>query len=289
MKMATRLAISLILFVSLFWNTNSAFSCTLYAAQGEAVKGGGTLIGKIRDFKPGPQRVRAVYGQGNAYYGLFSFNAKGQQVMKAGINEHGLAAVTAMASCIRKSDRQQMARTPAYLKKVLTECDSVDDVLHRFDLMLGPRFVMLADAKEIACIEIGDYGEYKVFRKKNDVLYHTNHYQSSEFAELNQRIGPSSAARYKRMGELFASKSRPYSMEDFIQFSEDRNDGPDNSIWRVGSTKTVSQTLASFLVDIKPDGNFSLRVKYRPEVKDKGHEVVKVLDRAALRAGKTSS
>lgn len=273
-------------FCLLVGGQTSVMACTLYAAHGDAVQGGGALVGKNRDYAPGPQKLKAVYNKGNAYYGLFSTTANGNLALKAGVNEHGLMAATAMAGCIRKSERQQMARTPAFLHKVLTECKSVDDVLLRVDLLLGPRFVILADQKEIACIEIGDYGDYKAYRKQNGVLYHTNHYQSGKFAELNQRIGPSSLARYKRIGELFANNPGPYTLQDFINFSQDRNDGPDNSIWRVGSSEKKSQSLASFIVNIKPDGDFSVWVKYRPEVKDKGHEVIKEMTRTELLAGK---
>ena len=46
-------------------------ACTLYAAQGELVQGGGALVAKIRDFKPGYQKMHLNKEGTYSFYGLY--------------------------------------------------------------------------------------------------------------------------------------------------------------------------------------------------------------------------
>jgi hypothetical protein len=43
------------------------------------------------------------------------------------------------------------------------------------------------------------------------------------------------------------------TLEDFIAFSQDRNAGPDDSIWRTGGTPERERTLASWIVSLPKD------------------------------------
>lgn len=252
---------------------NTALGCTIFAAQGSEVSGGGSMIVKNRDFKPSPQRLKLVKEDGYAYYGLFSERKGGREALRAGVNEHGLAVVSAMASSLGKDVLRAQKWRP-FMRHALAECASVDEVLQRKELFLGPQFIIIADAKEIACIEVALHGKYKVTRRSNSHLYHTNRYIADEYQYLNRKSTTSADARYQRIEELLSTSPTPYSQEDFIAFSQDRNGGPNNSLWRVGSSATGTQPMATFLVNIKPDGDFSVWVKYRPEVKDKGNEQV---------------
>ncbi|MPM99375.1 hypothetical protein SDC9_146566 [bioreactor metagenome] len=50
-------------------------------------------------------------------------------------------------------------------------------------------------------------------------------------------------------------------MDKFISFSNDRNNGPDNSIMRTGSTPKKSRTLSTWAVSIPKEGAPELYVK----------------------------
>lgn len=254
-----------------------AQACTLYGAQGDAVEGGGSIITKIRDFRPQAQSLRVVKSKNYSYFGLFSGENRDKQVIKAGVNEKGLTVVTAMAGSIPKKQRDAMAKRPC-TRKILANCATVEEALQHPDYYFGPRFVMIADAKEIAYVEIGNKGEHKIKRTKNNTLTHTNHYLESGMEAYNIKIGPSSMARYNRINELVNSRDK-LSFEDFKTFSQDQNAGPDNSIWRLGSKPGKSETLAAFIVRIYDQGEFQLWLKYRPEIEDKGKEEIVVMDR----------
>ena len=269
-----------VLTVGLLSMASSADACTLYAAQGECVEGGGALITKIRDFKPMPQTLKVVKTGTYAYYGLFSGENRDKQIVKAGVNEKGLAVVTAMASCIPEKERRSYPSRPV-IRQVLSECITVDEALQHPEFFVGPKFVMLADAKEIALVEIGDDGKTAVKRRTDSYLNHTNYYLDDKFDYLNIRVKESPLVRYDRINELMA-EDWPYTMEDFQRYSQDQHDGLDNSLWRIGSRPDISQTLAAFIVRLQPDGDFQVWVKYRPEITDKGQEKTVMLSKQEI-------
>lgn len=255
----------------------SVSACTIFSAQGSSVDGGGSIITKIRDFRPQAQSLRLVKTDKYSYFGLYSGQDRNRQVIKAGLNEKGLTVVTAMAGSIPKKQREAMASRPC-TRKILANCATVAEALQHPEYYFGPRFVMLADAEEIAYVEIGDKGEHKIKRAKNATLTHTNHYLEAGMEAYNIKLGPSSLARYKRINQLVQANNK-LTFEDFKAFSQDQNDGPDNSLWRVGSAPGKSETLAAFVVRIYSEGDFLLWLKYRPEIEDKGKEEIILLNR----------
>ena len=248
-------------------------ACTLYSAAGEAVEGGGTLIVKNRDYRPQIQKIRKVRDGKYKYLGLFNQRSDGKWTLRSGVNEKGLAAVTAMASCLPKAERQRGLRK-TILSYVLKNCASVEEALGAKERFFGPKFVMLADAKEIAIIEIGQDGQYTIERKQNGTLAHTNYYLEPKFQNLNMRVGESSKERYKRITKLLDEGQKPYTLEQFYEFSQDKNAGSDNSIWRFGSDPKKSQTLASFVISISPEGKVKGIIKYRAKPHQQGRERV---------------
>ena len=178
---------------------------------------------------------------------------------------------TAMASVIPKMQRQAYPHNSC-IKRLLQECKSVDKALECKDAFLGPKFVLLADADEIALVEVGEEGNTVITRTSNAYLHHTNHYLSPEMSYLNIRYKESSHTRYGRMQELLESTPAPFTLETFKSFSQDQHDGPDNSIWRVGSRRNISQSLGAFIADIRSPEDFSVWIKYRPKPEDAGKE-----------------
>ncbi|MFH2128261.1 MAG: carcinine hydrolase/isopenicillin-N N-acyltransferase family protein [Pseudomonadota bacterium] len=112
----------------------------------------------------------------------------------------------------------------------------------------------MADARQAALVEIAPGGAVKITSTRSGLLTHTNHYLSPEFAAFNQRPALSSHARLARVDALAAALKRPLTLGMFQKISEDRGNGPDNSLWRTGSKPKGARTLASFLVRLPPAG-----------------------------------
>lgn len=248
--------------ILLFLSSSPANACTLWAATGSRVEGGGTLIAKNRDWVPDHiQELRLIEPKdGFRYYGIFAQggNAPG---LKGGINERGLVVITASASSIPRQQRLSEAHTKGLLSLLLKTCDSVDAALAKNNLFVGAEYIMLADRTKTAVIEMAPGGHYAVHEVNDGIVWHTNHYIEPALQSYNMSIGESSVTRYDRIEELLNSRATPYSLSDFITFSGDRKDGPDNSIWRSGSTPKKTRTLSSCIVYLPSEGSPVLRVK----------------------------
>lgn len=238
-----------------------AQACTLWAAAGSRTSDGGTLIAKNRDLHPQADVLKVVTPPtGYRYLGLFFIEGMRQGVT-AGINERGLVIVGALAGSIPKSIRYQGEKN--LLKKVLTAFDSVDAVAACREIFAAshPVFYLLADRTKIALVEVAPHGGVDFQVKDNGELFHTNHYLSDRLCGANRKIGASSRIRLQRIQELLFRQVRPMSLEDFITLSADRHNGPDNSIWRTGSSPTKTRTLATWIVSTPKNDVPSLYVK----------------------------
>lgn len=236
-------------------------ACTLFAAVGERVKGGGMLIAKNRDWRPNHTQILKVAAPkiGHRYFGLYT-EGNDEPGLKAGINAKGLVVVSATASIPRK-ERQAMPRTTNLLGKLLNGSTTVDEALRHGNWFLGPRYVLIADRNKAASIEIAPEGNYRVVVTDRSVLYHTNHYVMPDLESYNpKKISPSSRERYRRVGELLRQGSQ-FDLEDFIRISEGRSGGPDNSLWRDGSTPAGTRTLSAWIVHLPPVGEPTIYVK----------------------------
>ena len=230
-------------------------ACTLFAANGSVVDDGGTLIVKNRDWEPNQHQVIKFVPSkdGYSYVGLY---AEGPAAgMKAGINEKGLTVVSATAGSIPSKERKNMPNKAGSLTKLLKECASVEEALTRTDLFLGPKILMLADKKSVATIEIGPEGKFSIDQKENDYICHTNHYVMEDMADFNKEIGESSQKRYDRICHLLDEGVMPYTLDEFLTFSNDQNDGQDNSIFRLGSSPVKTRTMAVWAVKLPLEGS----------------------------------
>lgn len=253
--------------------TSLTHACTLFGAAGAAVQNHGTLLVKNRDYIPQPQELRIVHSGKYAYLGLFSQSADEKWYLRAGVNEKGLTAVTAMASCLPPKIRKSGTRK-AILSHILKNCASVEEALQCTDSFYGPKFVMLADGKEIAQIEIGQNGQHIIQRTSDSFLCHTNFYLEPPFNHLNLQVGESSKTRYLRITQLLTETKQPFTVQKFNEFSQDTSDGLDNSLWRLGSDSRKSQTLASFIVEVTPDKKIHGFIKYRQHPDEAGQEKI---------------
>ena len=236
-------------------------ACTLFAANGSVVDDGGTLLVKNRDWEPNQHQVIKFVPSkdGYSYFGLY---AEGTAAgMKAGINEKGLTVVSATAGSIPSKERKNMPNKAGSLTKLLKDCASVEEALTRTDLFLGPKILMLADKKSVATVEIGPEGKFSIEQKENDYICHTNHYVAEDMLNFNKKIGQSSQKRYERICQLLDDASSPFSLDVFLNFSNDRNDGPDNSIFRLGSNPANTRTMAVWAVKIPLDSSPEVYVR----------------------------
>ncbi|MDT8904009.1 C45 family autoproteolytic acyltransferase/hydolase [Anaeroselena agilis] len=234
-----------------------AAACTLWAGAGESVAGGGTLIAKNRDWAPDHQqqirlitpkrgyRLIALYAVGNRHEGT-----------KAGINEKGLVAVS--ASPPRHLAARENYQGKTSMRTMLTRYDSVAaalEALDRGEWVCGPEYLMLADGKEVACIEFAAGGAYEVVaRTAAGVAFHTNHYLAPRLADLNKGKLASSMKRCARIEELLADKA-VHDTDDFRRYSAD------SVLWRTGDAPAAARTLASWIIRQPRDGSAILYLK----------------------------
>ncbi|MFZ2087131.1 MAG: C45 family autoproteolytic acyltransferase/hydrolase [Desulfobaccales bacterium] len=229
-----------------------AQACTLFAASGQSVQGGGVIIAKNRDRSPLRSGLKVfVPREGYRHLGLVSLDSPDAPAV-AGINEKGLVVDASPSSLpLTEEDCSAVPLTQALLNR----CASVDEVLAQKELLRAsyPVFEMAADRHKIASIEVAPGGQVSVQVSRQGTLGHTNHYMSPSLLWANQTAHHSSQVRLARINQLLARPGAPYSFADFLVLSQDRNAGPDNSINRLGSAPEKTRTLATFVVHLAHD------------------------------------
>lgn len=260
--MGKKLIVFMVAVCCFFSFTADTYACTLWAAAGDKVFGGGSLIVKNRDVKPDyMQELRVVTpDSGYHYFGLYAVDGT-REGLTAGMNEKGLVVINATAGSIPQEERLAKPYTKKLMANLLADCKDVDEVVRRSFAFKGPQFLMAADKTKIVIVEIGPNNEIIVRESSDGVIYHTNHYLDDNLLWANQSIDISSQTRYDRIGELLNGQETPFTLEDFISFSQDTNDGEDNSIWSTGSTESSVRTLATWAVRIPPAGSPQLYIK----------------------------
>lgn len=247
-----------------------AQGCTLFGAAGRDFVSGGVLVAKTRDEHPGMQRFAVVRPEsGYAYLGLFTGR---KQRFNMGVNEKGLVVARSTAGSIPKEKRLAYPRFekdglqgPDYIARHFA---SVEEVLSHLEVFSEPVNYILADRREVAVIEVLPGGKTTVRRTQNGTLAHTNHYIEEASVSFNESIGRSSRTRLMRINALLSSATKPLSQQDFIRMTQDRHDGPVNSIWRVGTKPNGVQTLGAMVVDLPHHGNPRLYMTWRTDPAD---------------------
>lgn len=236
-----------------------AVACTLWAAAGDDA-GGGTLVAKNRDWRPDHrQELRLVRSAEDfSYLGLFAVGGD-EPGLKAGVNEEGLSVVSASVSSLSRGRIDESAGQRAVLRRLLASYADTGEVLDDAEALFStarPDFVMIADRRRVLMVEVGLDGLYAIEATEQGAVTHTNHYLRPELAALQDRIPRSSAIRLRRVQELLSKGGRPLDLDGFTAISRDRNDGPDDSLWRSGRTRT----LASWILRTPSKGPPILRI-----------------------------
>lgn len=267
------------LWIGIIFLVPPALACTLWSASGDSLAGGGILISKNRDWAPNHQQhleLSTIRDSGYRYLGLIA-TGNDSPGLKAGVNTKGLVVVTASPPSYMEKDKS-LPRVLGVARKILADCKTVKQALSRREWFVGPQFIMLADPDEIAIVEIGLDGKFRVKSTKSGVLSCTNHYIEPDLVDLNRgKPGVSSVKRLDKIHQFLASKDK-FSLEDFIQISTSTDAGADNSLWRTGSKPTSNRTLATWMIYQPNGGEFQLYLKlanpgkeikeYRYQLKD---------------------
>jgi isopenicillin-N N-acyltransferase like protein len=234
--------------------------CTLWGAAGSSASGG-TIISKNRDEKPDHTQVLKMHrnGKGYAYFALYAEGGSDPGI-KQGVNEKGLAVVTASASCIPKKVRDSQEGKHGSTATLLSTCADCDEVLAKKDSIfpnVKTVFLMISDGRKILMVEVGLDGRFTIETVESGTVVHTNHFLQKPLEEFNLKIGPSSAARFERITQLMKVAPKPCGTDSFAKISRDQHDGPDNSLWRSGKRE---QTLSSWILETPAHGAPRLRV-----------------------------
>ncbi|WP_291331590.1 C45 family peptidase [Desulfovibrio sp.] len=233
-----------------------ADACTLWAAAGPQVAGGGTIIVKNRDWRPDNQQKIRLATKGK--YRFIYLEAEGNSFSgaKQGINEKGLAIV--LASAPREVERAGKNAGMTKLRILLASYASVQEALAALKAgawVTNPQFMVLADAKEIACVEFGPGGQYAVVAQQGSgVVFHTNHYVSPQLEPLNPHKLSTSLDRYNKISSLLQAGA-PFDVQKFQAFSTDP------TLWRAGATPSTTRTLSSWIIRQMPDGSGTLYLR----------------------------
>ena len=240
---------------------STARACTIWAATGEQVKGKGSLIAKNRDNLSHLYTVLKTVSpeKGIPFHGLFDIEADGY--VTAGINEQGLVVVNSAANSVPRNKR--LVATEDLTQRLLTSFGSVSAVLSEKDLFQKshPALYILSDASKIASVEVAPGGKVSVTVQEKGTLFLTNHYTNPDLAEANEQSSSGSSMRLKRIQYLIAGQSSPFTLDDFIAFSNDRNGGSEGALWQVSGSSSTIRTLASWIIYMPPDGPLILHVK----------------------------
>ncbi|HSO61294.1 MAG TPA: C45 family autoproteolytic acyltransferase/hydrolase [Desulfobacterales bacterium] len=249
---------------ALWWiiSLQPSHACTLWGAAGNAVEGGGVLITKNRDWIPDHRQQLDIVRPKDGYASVVLAAVGGAEPgAKAGVNEKGLVIVTATVSQVLAAERKRAGQMKGLMSHLLARCASVEDVLKQIELFHRPVFYLVGDRRQIAVIEVAPDGSRSIARTDSGTLHHTNHYCAIDTPDLKRKPGASSTKRSARIEELLKNPGRPYTVDDFIRFSEDKTAGADNSIWRTGSAPQKTRTLATWLVSIPASGSPRLYLK----------------------------
>jgi hypothetical protein len=239
--------------LTLYLTAPPARACTLFAAAGKNVKGGGVLIAKNRDRSPLINGLKVLAPpEGYRHLGLVTLDAPNAPAV-AGINEKGLVVVDASPSSLPLTEEEHSA--VPLTQALLSRCASVQEVLAQKELFRAsyPVFEMAADRQQVALIQIAPGGQVDIQVRKQGTLCQTNHYQADPLFWANQLPHPSSRVRLARICELLAETGRVFTFADFLVFSQDRGAGPDNSLNRLGGTPEKTRTVATFVAHLSVD------------------------------------
>ena len=239
-----------------------AFAGVDWGITGDNVKGGGTLAAENLDSE-NTSYARLVFSRpydGYKYLAVELSAKNGAPSVQCGINEKGLAVLSADAP-VNKEEKNAGKKDLCEL--ILRNYFEVNSVIEDKEKLseYAPGSYMIADKSNVVQIEIVPGGKYRITGTMNGKLCHTSEYLEPEFSAYNKAVSTGSVVRRERINGLMGNSSQNFGLDDFITISEDQHDGPDNSLWVSGKSKTSERTLATFIVLMPGDAPPTLYIK----------------------------
>lgn len=240
-----------------------AQACTLWSLSGQDVAGGGAILVKNRDFTPDHPTHFALITPRRGYRmaAMVSTTPEGRTQVVGGVNEKGLAVVTATVGTIGRAERRARSRERGLqgaARAILARCASVEEALADKSGLarLAPVFALLADARSTAVLECSGTDCATQALKPGQQGTHTNHPLLPDApGDIRPRPdAPGSVVRLARIRELLATAPKPLTLDAAAAFARDAAAGPDQSIFRTGSTPEKPRTLGMLAVWLPPDG-----------------------------------
>jgi len=236
-------------------------ACTLWSLSGQEVAGGGAILVKNRDFTPDhPNHFALVTPrQGYRLAAMVSVNPEGRSQVVGGVNEKGLAIVTATVGTLPRDERRARISErglESAARAILARYASVDEVLadREGQARLAPVFALLADARRTAVLESSGTACVVEPLPADRSGAHTNH-PLLPGAPGDIRLRPDargSVARLGRIRELLAQAPKPLGLDAAAAYARDAVAGPDESIFRTGSAPGKPRTLGMLAVWLPP-------------------------------------
>ncbi|EKO38986.1 MAG: penicillin V acylase-like amidase [Solidesulfovibrio magneticus str. Maddingley MBC34] len=239
----------------------AARACTLWAANGADVAGGGVLLVKNRDYPPGHPTSFALVTPKHGYKVMAMLSTgTGQPSMVGGVNEKGLAVITAAVGSIPRAERKRRTQEGGLVypvRPMLERFATVREVAAAKDLLAGvrPIFAIVADAHEVAVLESSGKAWKIEIMPREAFTAHTNHPLLVDTPDMRQEPdAPGSVVRLNRIRELWASLKKPADLAAVTALAQDQADGPDRSILRTGSAPDKARTVGLLATWLPPDG-----------------------------------
>ena len=239
----------------------AARACTLWAANGADVAGGGSLLVKNRDYPPGHPTSFALVTpkHGHKVMAMLS-TGTGQPTMVGGVNEKGLAVITAAVGSIPRAERKRRAEAGGLVypvRPMLERFATVREVVAAKDLLAGvrPIFAIVADAHEVAVLESSGHAWKIEVMARDAFTAHANHPLLVDTPDMRQEPdAPGSVVRLNRIRALWAGLPKPADLAAVAALALDQADGPDRSILRTGSAPGKARTVGLLAAWLPPDG-----------------------------------
>lgn len=238
-----------------------ALACTTWASIGNVSANHGLLLAKNRDGSPSSYELLRIEHPKHGYkYLILAYNvhkAKSLPYISAGVNEQGVVVVNNAADTQKMQQRDQgETRT---MRRILMHYSSVKQVIADQKKLFTTSLIndlLIGDKHDLILVEMGRGGQYKLWHKKNGVLFHTNTYESKKLAPQNHRDLVDSDVRYQRIKTLLARAHTPYTFEYFLTISNDQmNPTINNNIFR-------PWTMATWVIGIPKHGMPKLYVRF---------------------------
>ncbi len=255
------LAASCLLLLTVLVIPPTSRACTLWAVNGAEVAGGGSILVKNRDYPPGHPTAFALVTPREGYRVMAMLSLGGAKpTMVGGVNEKGLAVVTATVGTIAKAERQRLVRQERLVypvNPILTRFATVREVVAAQELLAGvvPIFALIADAKEVAMIESSGKAWKIEVMSRDTFTAHTNHPLLVNTPDMRQEPdAQGSLVRLGRIRELLTALKKPADLDAVAALSRDQAAGPDWSILRTGSAPGKARTVGMLAAWLPPAG-----------------------------------